>query len=317
MLAVSRTWERLYLQLDRDAWSWLEAGDSATLTESELSAVTGLGEPIDLTEVAQVYLPLTRLLLHQREAQTRRRQAEQRFLKQRTTPTPFVVAIAGSVAAGKSTTARVLRELLARSDGHPRVELVATDGFLLPNRELERRGLLQPKGWPESYDTGALLTFLTDLRAGMPEVHVPAYSHLAYDIVPGQSSTVQSPDILLVEGLTLLQPALAAADRPHPVVVSDFFDTSLYVHADERNLRDWYALRFLALRQSAFSDPTSYFHGFSTLDEDAALRTAHNIWDSINRPNLLQNVLPTRGRAAIVLEKDHHHRMHRMLVRQA
>ena len=313
---VCHAWERLYFQLNRHAWSGLQVSGAASLTESELGAITGLGEPVDVTEMEEVYLPLAQLLLHQRSAWMCAREAELRFLGQPMTPTPFVVAIAGSVAAGKSTTARVLRELLVRSDGNPRVELVATDGFLLPNKELERRGLLQRKGWPESYDTGALLAFLLDVEAGVPEVHVPTYSHLTYDIVPGQPSRVRLPDILLVEGLTLLQPALAAAHRTPDVVVSDFFDTSLYVPADERDLREWYARRFLALRNSAFSDPSSYFHAYSSMDEEAALETAHSIWEAINRPNLLQNILPTRARAAIVLEKDHLHRMHRMLLRR-
>ena len=308
-----------YVVIDRREWSALRAATPLPLTADELERLRGLGEPIDLTEVEEVYLPLSRLLNLQVRAAQERHQATSTFLGpasdgRRTAP--FVIGIAGSVAVGKSTTSRVLRELLARWPDHPEVDLVTTDGFLLPNAELVERGLLARKGYPESYDQRALLEFLSRVTSGEPEVEAPVYSHLVYDVLPGEHTVVRSPDILLVEGLNVLQPPRTRADGGYSLAVSDFFDFSIYVDAAAADAEAWYVDRFLRLRGTAFNDPASYFHRFAALSDDEARATATAIWREVNGPNLEQNILPTRGRASLVLEKGSDHSVRRVRLRK-
>jgi len=238
------------------------------------------------------------------------------FLGELSVRTPYVIGVAGSVAVGKSTVARLLRELLARWPETPRVELVTTDGFLYPNAELERRGLMDRKGFPESYDRRALLRFLAAVKAGRPEVRAPLYSHLIYDIVPGQHTVVQRPDVLIVEGLNVLQPARATHAGETSLAVSDYFDFSIYVDAREQDVRRWYVDRFLSLRATAFAQEDSYFRRYASLSDDDAIARAEQIWDAINAPNLRENILPTRGRATLVLRKGPNHAVERMRLRK-
>ncbi len=305
-----------YVEFDRAAWRDLREATPLSLTEQDLAPLRGLGERIDLAEVEEVYLPLSRLLnLHVAAAQELHA-ATTTFLGETAPRTPYVIGIAGSVAVGKSTTARVLREVLARWPDHPRVELVTTDGFLLPNEELVRRGLLARKGFPESYDQRALLRFLTDVKSGVASVRAPVYSHLIYDVVPDAGVDVRQPDVLIVEGLNVLAPARPRPDGKPRLVVSDFFDFSIYVDAAERHVRHWYVERFLALRESAFADPASYFHRYAALSDDEARRTATTIWAEVNQPNLEQNILPTRSRATLVLQKTADHAVRRIRLRR-
>jgi type I pantothenate kinase len=304
------------VDLNRAAWSKLRHQTPLPLTAVELERVRGLGDFIDLNEVRDIYLPLSRLLNLHVAATAELHHTTEKFLGKLPERTPYVIGIAGSVAVGKSTTARLLRLLLARWPEHPKVELITTDGFLLPNAELERRGLMQRKGFPESYDRRALLRFVSQIKSGAPAVRAPVYSHLTYDIVPGEEIVVERPDILLVEGLNVLQPA-----RPRPagvteLAVSDFFDFSIYVDASETAVRQWYVERFLRLRETAFRDPSSYFRRFAELDHDAAVRRAEQLWDTINGPNLTQNIAPTRGRASVVLHKEPDHSVRRIRLRK-
>ena len=308
-----------YVVIARQEWSALRASTPLTLTDDDLARLRGLGEPIDLAEVEEVYLPLSRLLnLQVRAAQSRHR-ATATFLGDaadgRRTP-PFVIGIAGSVAVGKSTASRVLRELLSRWPDHPSVDLVTTDGFLLPNADLSARGLLARKGFPESYDQRGLLHFLSQVAAGRPEVRAPVYSHLVYDVVPGQTVSVRSPDILLVEGLNVLQPPRTRADGGWSLAVSDFFDFSIYVDAAARDVEQWYVDRFLRLRETAFADPSSYFHRYAALTDHEAPATATAIWRQVNGPNLSENIRPTRGRATLVLRKDADHSVREVRLRR-
>ncbi len=292
-----------YAEFGRAEWAQLRESHPMSLTQDDLARLRGLGEPLDLREVEQVYLPLSRLLHFYVEATHGLRLATSEFLGERPTRVPFIIGVAGSVAVGKSTTARILKELLLRWPQTPRVELVTTDGFLLPNAELERRDLMQRKGFPESYDRRALLRFVADIKSGMPVVEAPQYDHLTYDVLPTQVS-ISKPDVLILEGLNVLQPA---PDHTDALAVSDFFDFSVYVDAAPEQIEQWYVERFLRLRRTAFADPDSYFRRYAALSDEQALATALGIWESINKPNLIDNVLPTRGRATLVLSKGEDH----------
>jgi type I pantothenate kinase len=311
MTRVSATQERPtvptpYVDLDRQSWSRLRESHPMSLEQRDLARLRGLGDRLDLREVEEVYLPLSRLLHFYVEATHGLRLATSEFLGERPTRVPFVVGVAGSVAVGKSTTARILKELMSRWPQTPRVELVTTDGFLYPNAELERRGLLQRKGFPESYDRRALLTFIADVKSGMPSVQAPMYSHLTYDVLPGTIS-VRRPDVLIVEGLNVLQPPTVRPDGTSTGAISDYFDFSVYVDAPVAEIRTWYVERFLRLRETAFADPQSYFHRYAGLSDEEAVATAQRIWERINEPNLVENVLPTRDRATLVLSKGADH----------
>jgi type I pantothenate kinase len=305
-----------YVELSRADWAELAEQTPINLDPSILERVRGLGDPTDMQDVREVYLPLTRLLsryfLHTSELHD----STNDFLQLDVGRTPFVVGIAGSVAVGKSTTARLLRELLATWPEHPRVSLITTDGFLLPNAELERRGLMQRKGFPESYDRRALLRFVMAVKSGTDDVAAPVYDHLGYDIVAGAEVIVRRPDILIVEGLNVLQPARVRSDGTTGLAVSDFFDFSVYVDAEPEDVRDWYVSRFLSLRETAFRDPRSYFTRYAELTAEQAVRQARHLWDTINGPNLTQNILPTRGRATAILRKDADHRVKWVRIRK-
>src|SRR6478736_2049912 len=297
-----------YVELDRSAWAALGAATEQPLTRDEVEAVRGLGDELDLHEVEQVYLPLSGLLSLYVESAGSLHRAQEAFLDQAQPPrTPFVIGVAGSVAVGKSTTARVLQQMLAHWPAHPQVSLVTTDGFLLPNAELERRGILHRKGFPESYDRKALLRFVIDIKSGKDEVEAPVYSHLTYDVVPEEKVVVKRPDIVIIEGLNVLQPARVPEDGRAGLTLSDFFDFSVYVDAGTGHIRNWYVERFLRLRETAFRDPDSYFSKYGALSPDEAVAEAQRIWDTINGPNLSQNILPTRSRATLVLRKDRDH----------
>ncbi|WP_127474144.1 type I pantothenate kinase [Microbacterium sp. LAM7116] len=302
----------LYREIDRGDWARLAAGMSQPLSETEIVQIRGLGDRLDIAEVSQVYLPLSRLLSLYAKATKQLGAETSAFLGDADTTTPFVVAVAGSVAVGKSTIARLLRELMSRWPDTPRVELVTTDGFLYPNAELERRGIMARKGFPESYDRRALVSFLTEVKSGAPEVRAPFYSHMRYDIVPDAHTTVRRPDVVIVEGLNVLQPPAA----PHDVAVSDLFDFSIYVDADPGHIAQWYVERFMALKTGAFANPSSFFNVFSHLSDEEAVTTALGYWNDINLPNLMENVLPTRGRASLVLQKAANHTVERVLLRK-
>lgn len=305
-----------FVELDREDWSRLSASTPLPLTSEDVVRLRGMSDPMDLAEVDTVYRPLSRLLGLYVEGVEHVHAATSTFLGERATRTPFVIGVAGSVAVGKSTTARVLVEMLRRWPETPRVELVTTDGFLLPNAELQRRGLMERKGFPESYDRRSLLRFLTRVKSGAPRVEAPIYDHLTYDVVPDRTVTVSQPDVLVVEGLNVLQPARADREGTTSLAVSDFFDFSIYVDARTRDIERWYVQRFLRLRSTAFAREGSYFRRYADLDDDAAVATARDIWRRINEPNLRANIVPTRSRANLVMTKDADHRIQRVLLRK-
>jgi type I pantothenate kinase len=303
----------LYL---REEWARLRADTPMPLSEAELENLSGLTEKVSIEEVVEIYLPLSRLLNFYVEAAQRLHSATEGFLRKGHRKMPFVVGLAGSVAAGKSTTARVLRALLARWPSHRRVELVPTDGFLFPNAVLEERGMMNRKGFPESYDLTKLLTFLAEVKSGNSPVEAPVYSHLVYDVLPDQTLIIDEADIVIVEGLNVLQPAKLPRDGEAIPYVSDFFDFSIYIDAAEGLVESWYVERFLRLRQTAFRDPASYFHRYSSLSEEEARATGLAIWREINLVNLRENILPTRQRADLILRKGADHAVETVALRK-
>lgn len=302
-----------YLEISRVDWAARAQALEQPLTEAELAQIRSLGDVLDLREVTDIYLPLSQLLSIYVEQFQRLHSATIDFFGKKSAKTPFIIGIAGSVAVGKSTVSRLLRELLQRWPSTPQVELVTTDGFLLPNSELERRGLMNRKGFPESYDRAALLSFLAGIKSGEAISRAPVYSHLAYDIVPGQFQQVSQPDVLILEGLNVLQPPLPGQE----LALSDFFDFTIYVDAEVEHIETWFLERFRKLWTSAFTNPESYFHPLTReLDEEAALERAKGIWREINLPNLELNILPTRVRATLVITKNADHRVNRVQLRR-
>ncbi|MHA1572390.1 MAG: type I pantothenate kinase [Alphaproteobacteria bacterium] len=297
-----------YRVFDREEWSRLRADTPMTLLESELEQFSGIIEELSVAEVEEIYLPMSRLLNLYVAASQQLHAVTSKFLSRDDGKVPFILGVAGSVAAGKSTTARVLKALLARWPDHPRVEQITTDGFLLPNAELERRQIMNRKGFPESFDTARLLNFLADVKSGVKRVEVPVYSHFHYDILLDQTTVIESPDILIVEGLNVLQPANMPRGGEAIPFVSDFFDFSIYLDAEPDVIRDWYVARFMRLRSTAFRDPGAYFHQYANLSQGDAYARATEIWNTINLKNLEEHILPTRQRAGLILRKsaDHH-----------
>jgi type I pantothenate kinase len=299
-----------YLTFDRAAWAQLRGETPMTLTPEDVAELSGINEALSMTEVEEVYLPLARLLNLHVAAVGQLHRVSAHFLNTSAPKVPYVIAIGGSVSAGKSTTARVLRTLLARGADHPRVDLVTTDGFLFPNATLEQRDLMQRKGFPESYDRARLVQFVSDLKSGLPALSVPIYSHFVYDIIDDEQ-IIDRPDIVILEGLNVLQ-----SGSVHAVFVSDFVDFSIYVDASERDLESWFLDRFRKLRETAFRDPKSFFHKFTEIPEEEAMGIAASVWERINLANLRENILPTRERAKLILGKGASHVVERVQLRR-
>jgi len=299
------------LIFERAQWAMLRASTPLELGDEDLAELRGINERLDLDEVAEVYLPLSRLLSLHAVATRDHYSVTDTFLGVLPAPRPYIIGLAGSVAVGKSTTARILRALLARWPAHPRVELVTTDGFLFPNRELAARGLSERKGFPESYDTAALVAFLAALKRGEPDVSAPVYSHVRYDIIDGEEQVLQQPDVVIVEGLNVLQTARGVSRH-----VSDFFDFTIYVDAEERDIEQWFVERFFTLRATVFADPDSFFHAYASMGEGEAESFARTVWSTINGVNLREEILPTRARAHLVLEKGPDHRVRQVRLRR-
>lgn len=304
------------MRFTRSDWARLRADTPLTLDEAELERLRGQNEYVSLEEVSDIYLPLTRLLNLYVAATDKLYVASADFLGKSASKVPYIIGIAGSVAVGKSTTARILQALLASWPAHPRVELVATDGFLFPNSDLEERGLMRKKGFPESFDLGRLIQFITDVKGGHPEVRIPIYSHHGYDIIPGRYQVIRQPDIVIVEGLNVLQSGGNSLGYKPRVFISDFFDFTIYAHAEAAIIREWYVNRFMAFRNLAQGDNSSYFHRFAHMSEEEVLSYAGRIWSEINEVNLLENILPTRERAQLILNKGRDHSVRNVLLRK-
>jgi type I pantothenate kinase len=305
-----------YANFSRSEWAALGASTPLTLSEADLAELQGLNDQLSMNEVVEVYLPLSRLLNLHIVATRELERVTDRFLGKSRAASPYLLGVAGSVAVGKSTTARVLQALLARWPDHPRVDLVTTDGFLYPNRVLEERGLMARKGFPESYDRRRLLRFVADLKAGTAEVSAPVYSHLVYDILPGEAQVIRRPNILMLEGLNVLEAGERRPEDGTGMFVSDYFDFSIYVDAEERFIKEWFLQRFRRLRETAFRDPQSYFRKYAQLSEAEAADFADRVWEEINGANLRANILPTRERAHLILEKGPDHRVERIRLRR-
>jgi type I pantothenate kinase len=301
-----------FIEISRSEWAELAKSNDTPLTEAEVENIRGLGDFLDLAEVADIYLPLSQLLNLYVTNTQQLHQASGDFLNGTAKRTPFIIGVAGSVAVGKSTVSRLLKELLSRWPTTPRVSLVTTDGFLYPNSVLEEKGLMAKKGFPESYDRLALLKFVADIKSGKEEVRAPVYSHLTYDIVPGSELVVNSPDVVIVEGLNVLQPPAIGQE----VALSDYFDFQIYVDAPTDEIESWYLDRFKQLRESAFRNPESYFHKYAEMPMEDALDRAKEIWRTINLPNLLENIISTKSRATLVLQKGVKHRVEKVLLRK-
>lgn len=315
-MSARRSQPSPFIELSRAQWQRRRDQTPLTLTAGDVERLRGVNDPVSIHEVEAIYLPLSRLLSLHVAAVQELHATTGTFLGRKTPKVPYVIGIAGSVAVGKSTFARLLQVLLARWPGHPRVDLVTTDGFLFPNRVLRARGLMQRKGFPESYDLRRLVRFLADVKSGNTAVEAPVYDHLTYDVLPGRRQVVRQPDILILEGLGVLHTGLAQPVRGPQVFVSDFFDFSIYVDAEERNIRRWFIERFLTFRKTAFRDPKSFFRQFADLSARDARRVAGEVWQEINGRNLRENILPTRARANLILVKDGNHRVERVLMRR-
>jgi type I pantothenate kinase len=302
-----------YLAIERADWAELGKNTQLPLTEKELQNLKSLGDFLDMKEVEEVYLPVSHLLSLYASQMQKLHSASSKFLGERSAKTPFIIGIAGSVAVGKSTVARLLKELMSRWEGTPSVELVTTDGFLYPNAELERRGIMDRKGFPESYDRKRLLKFVSDVKSGVENVTAPVYSHLSYDIVDGEYEEVKTPDVLILEGLNVLQPPAIGQE----LALSDFFDFTIYIDANPKTIEKWYLSRFLQLWTSAFTNPRSYFHELTKqLNQEQAIERAQGFWQNINLPNLRENIEPTRYRAKLVMQKGDEHRVQQVLLRK-
>ncbi|RED48054.1 type I pantothenate kinase [Aestuariispira insulae] len=314
-MALSKEVYSPYRRFSVKEWSALSQDKTAPLTARELEELQGYNEKASMREVEEIYLPLSRLLSLYVGAVQGLNREESSFLGGNGAKIPFIIGLAGSVAVGKSTTARILQTLLARWPGHPKVDLITTDGFLHPNAKLVQQGIMNRKGFPESYDRAALLAFLSDIKSGRRQVRSPVYSHLVYDVVPDQWLEVDQPDILIVEGLNVLQTGRLRAGEPH-VFISDYFDFSIYLDADEALVEEWYIQRFLELRKTAFTDPRSYFRNYASLSEEEAVKTATRIWHEINLKNLHENIQPTRERARLILHKGADHMIDEIFLRK-
>lgn len=305
-----------YRLFSRDEWANLRADTPLTLTVNDLKKLQSLNDPVSLDDVIEIYLPLSRLLSLYVAATQGLFKATQRFLMAEDGKVPYIIAVAGSVAAGKSTTARILKALLSRWTNTPKVELVTTDGFLMPNAELQRQGLMERKGFPESYDAAAILKFLARVKAGERNVEAPLYSHLVYDVLPDEKIVVDRPDILIFEGINVLQGPRKAKDGQPIPFVSDFFDFTVYIDADEDDLHSWYVQRFMRLRDTAFRDPKSFFRKYAELSEDEARKIANGLWERINLVNLRENIVPSRPRASLIMRKGSDHRIEEVALRK-